>query len=316
VVAAMAHEVAHAFRRFHALEVEDRDVEERLTDLTTVYLGFGVLTTNAALRHRSEGLDGGMFLLGHTWTRNQLGYLPAAAMCFALALWQHVRGSDKAELERIRGALEINQAAWFKSSLAWLRKREFVLVGVGEWPPPEQWPPRRMVGDVAPIDDDGEDDGEDELEEREHDPNADEPELAPGMVFRVRGRRAWGQGKLGMLFAGGGILVAMAVGKQPWLFAALALAGGAFAYGFEPVGYCSDAACDRTLSPNDRVCPGCRRRIAGEIDHRKQRLDAEEAVLTGSPLPGAMGRPHVVEDSDVTGGLADAVGEVIGNPQD
>lgn len=41
VVGTMAHEVAHVFRCFHGLEVDDHDEEERLTDLTCVYLGYG-----------------------------------------------------------------------------------------------------------------------------------------------------------------------------------------------------------------------------------------------------------------------------------
>jgi hypothetical protein len=35
----MAHEVAHAYRRHHKLEALDREIEERLTDLTAVMLG-------------------------------------------------------------------------------------------------------------------------------------------------------------------------------------------------------------------------------------------------------------------------------------
>jgi hypothetical protein len=55
MVAAMAHEVAHAWRARHGEVVEDQRHEEELTDLTTVYLGFGVLTSNAAYRYRSRG---------------------------------------------------------------------------------------------------------------------------------------------------------------------------------------------------------------------------------------------------------------------
>lgn len=279
VVAAMAHEVAHAFRRFHAIEVDDRDVEERLTDLTTVYLGFGVLTANAALRHRSHGLDDGMFLLGHTWTRNQLGYLPAAAMCFALALWQLVRGNDEADSKRIHRVLEVNQAAWFKSALASLRKREAELVFVRELPPRERWPKRIVVADVELIELDEAEDQDQESDQAEQD------EVVSGIVFRVTGRRAWGRGKFGLLFAGVGVLVAMIGGSQAWIFTVIAIAIGALAYASEPVGYCSDAGCDRTLSPSDRVCPGCRRHVAGEISHRKHRLDAEERVLGRSGYP-------------------------------
>ena len=54
LVAAMAHEVCHAFRQAHRLVRPERDMEEKLTDVTTVYLGFGVLTTAAAQRYITQ----------------------------------------------------------------------------------------------------------------------------------------------------------------------------------------------------------------------------------------------------------------------
>jgi hypothetical protein len=53
LVSSLAHEVAHAFRRHHGLEVLDLDVEEELTDLTCVALGFGLLMANTTERHTS-----------------------------------------------------------------------------------------------------------------------------------------------------------------------------------------------------------------------------------------------------------------------
>jgi hypothetical protein len=78
VTAAMAHEVAHAFRRVHAVEVDDTQIEERLTDLTTVLLGFGLLTTNASSRHRSSGGINvhELHQWSHQWSHQTLGYLP------------------------------------------------------------------------------------------------------------------------------------------------------------------------------------------------------------------------------------------------
>ena len=55
VTATMAHEVAHAFRSRFGLALTDPeriDEEERLTDLTTIYLGAGVLTTNGIARSK------------------------------------------------------------------------------------------------------------------------------------------------------------------------------------------------------------------------------------------------------------------------
>lgn len=53
LVAHLCHEVAHAWREHHRAGVADRDEEELLTDLTTVYLGFGVFTVNASFRFRT-----------------------------------------------------------------------------------------------------------------------------------------------------------------------------------------------------------------------------------------------------------------------
>jgi hypothetical protein len=92
VTAALAHETAHAFRYARELVVEDRDLEECLTDLSTIYLGFGILTTNATLRHRSWSIGGGGTSLGgHAWSTQHLGYLSPQAMCFALAVFERVR---------------------------------------------------------------------------------------------------------------------------------------------------------------------------------------------------------------------------------
>ena len=111
----MAHEVAHVFRRVHALEVDDSDLEERLTDLTTIWLGFGVLTTNASLKHRSHG-----DFNYHAWSRNSVGYLPPQAMSFLLALQAQARELDAGGLRYIAGLLEANQRAYFEKACAWI----------------------------------------------------------------------------------------------------------------------------------------------------------------------------------------------------
>ena len=77
LVGVFAHEVGHAFRAQHDLVVTSRDEEERLTDLTTVFLGFGVLTTNNAMRQRAVGTS----LEIKSW-----GYLGARTLGYALAV--------------------------------------------------------------------------------------------------------------------------------------------------------------------------------------------------------------------------------------
>jgi hypothetical protein len=67
----MAHEVAHAWRNEEHLVADAREREEPLTDLTTIYLGFGVLSTNSTDRYRSSGG------YGYTsWSVSPVGYLP------------------------------------------------------------------------------------------------------------------------------------------------------------------------------------------------------------------------------------------------
>jgi hypothetical protein len=70
----MGHEVAHAYRSHHRLQVDDRDREELLTDLTTIYLGFGILSVNNSYRFRKSGsLEGS---LAYTrWSTSSSGYL-------------------------------------------------------------------------------------------------------------------------------------------------------------------------------------------------------------------------------------------------
>jgi hypothetical protein len=156
VTAALAHETAHAFRHVQGLVVEDRDLEECLTDLSTIYLGLGVLTANASLRHRSWSFaDGGSSLGGHAWSTSQLGYLSPQAMCFALAAFERVRARGTAERRTIVAALETNQAGYFKAALRWL-DREFhdhaALRGRLGIPDPSEWPqPQRLEDLLAGV---------------------------------------------------------------------------------------------------------------------------------------------------------------------
>jgi hypothetical protein len=118
LVAALCHEVAHAWRSFHGLAIEDRELDERLTDVTTVYLGFGLLTTNGAYLYR----QGGEFTGTHAvtrWSHARAGYLPAQAMSFLLAAQVKARGLGWLARRRLARRLEPNQAADF----AWAYRR-------------------------------------------------------------------------------------------------------------------------------------------------------------------------------------------------
>lgn len=119
LVASMAHETAHAFRRSHRLEHESRDHEEKLTDVTTVYLGFGVLTTATTARFttRSHGN------LGSSYSHKQQGYLSPAAMSFLLASQLVLRGYDDRTIRFFAKQLPANQRSLLLRAIKELDRR-------------------------------------------------------------------------------------------------------------------------------------------------------------------------------------------------
>jgi len=124
LVGTLAHEVAHAYREAHELRVADRAVDEPLTDLTTVYLGLGILTANASQRFRS-GRDGA----GASWySRAEGGYLPMQAMSYLLAAQIVARGAATAPIARV---LAPNQRACFKAACTDLGPRDALLERLG-----------------------------------------------------------------------------------------------------------------------------------------------------------------------------------------
>jgi hypothetical protein len=86
LVGVLAHEVTHLYREHHGMMALDRDAEEMLTDLTSLYLGFGVFVANNAYRYRTEGglVDGAAAY--NAWSEERLGYLSPAALTYLLAV--------------------------------------------------------------------------------------------------------------------------------------------------------------------------------------------------------------------------------------
>lgn len=156
LVATLCHEVAHAWRAVHGLTTADRDTEERLTDLTTVYLGFGLLTTNGAYLYRASGVYEGTKAYTQ-WSHTRGGYLGPEAMSFLLAVQVKARGLGWFARRRVAGQLETNQAAYFKWALGKLgdtRELSGVL-GIGatqEEPLGRTWVARLLhPGTASPV---------------------------------------------------------------------------------------------------------------------------------------------------------------------
>jgi hypothetical protein len=254
-VAVMAHEVAHAYRRFHGLEVPNRDAEEELTDLTTVYLGTGVLTANGAYRYRSGAVGEGPFS-GHQWTHNRLGYLSHECMSFLLAAQCHARDLPPPELRRVARMLEPNQRASFEAALEHFEEQPESLAHRLGLPPRAEWP--------EPVD-------SDELIESVQDDDdleADAPAHEAPVVSLVEQRyivaRERDHGLVSCaLGAVTGLLLFSELRFVPWLSAAVSV--GVFA--LPALGYelgrrwhrdlCGGRACDAQVVVVGRPCPRC-----------------------------------------------------------
>jgi len=114
LIATIAHEIGHIILlRDVRLDPETPD-HEPLTDLLTIYLGFGVFTANSALQFRqfqNETKQG--------WSTSRLGYLSQEILGYALARSAVIRGEEKPQWSR---HLSTNVRTYFTRSAAWLRK--------------------------------------------------------------------------------------------------------------------------------------------------------------------------------------------------
>jgi hypothetical protein len=123
LIGTLAHEVAHAYRHVKELRQPVRLHEERLTDLTTIYLGFGILTVNATQRFRS-----GQHGAGSWYSRAEGGYLGIQSMSYLLAAQVVARGTAPSAIGRL---LATNQRACFKAACKQLGDRGALLTQLG-----------------------------------------------------------------------------------------------------------------------------------------------------------------------------------------
>ena len=114
LIATMAHELGHVILLGGGLMNPKPEDHEPLTDLLTVYLGFGIFTANSAGRFQQFQEDRRI-----GWSMQRLGYLPEEVFAYALAKFVLERGEKKVVWER---HLSTNVKAYFKRSCAWLVK--------------------------------------------------------------------------------------------------------------------------------------------------------------------------------------------------
>ena len=254
-----AHEVAHALRHVHGLAVADQELEEELTDLTTIALGFGCLTTNNAWRlRRSAELSGASV---RTETRTQrFGYLPLQAMAFALGLQVRLRLTEgrSVELRAIREVLEPAQRETFEATLTLGEIETRALVPI---PPPARWRPvtlpQRVAAQALPT-----------LEAPAEETGATSETV---IAFRVRQRRAFSLTSLMATLIIGSTATAL---WPPWGLSLFLVIPALVAMKRRADLECS--ACEAALGADAQRCTRCGARLVDTIETRNDRFEAED----------------------------------------
>jgi hypothetical protein len=276
VVAAACRAVAHAYRRRHRLDPAGKATPQRLIDVTTVYLGFGILTTDAAQR-LVPGVAG---RFGSRATKTRLGALPPRAMGFLLGAQAVVRELDRKGRRQIVRHLQANQAGFFRRSVEVLREEEPAVrkrLGV---PPPEEWPPGVSVEELTEEVDDG------GLEEEEQPETSEVVGMNEGRpVFRVSRSMASRLAKiLGLSALMLGAVASRSLPELGLTMAHALVAGAVLGVLGAALGSllresrCSEPKCAESLDPDAKICPRCRGTVSGVIAHPKDRLGAEDAL--------------------------------------
>jgi hypothetical protein len=125
LVRILCHEVAHAYRARHRLG----PASATEIDLTTVYLGFGLITANTGYRHRVSAAG-----------YRHAGGRDPSVLSFALAAQASLRCLDGGRLRRIARLLEATPAACFKAASALFAADPAALDPLGLSPPPRREP--------------------------------------------------------------------------------------------------------------------------------------------------------------------------------
>jgi hypothetical protein len=121
LVATIAHELGHVILLGGGLMEHSVKDMEPMTDLLTIFLGFGIFNANCAarlLKWQSDRKQG--------WSMIHLGYLPEEIFGYALARFAHERGEHRPTWIK---HLSTNLQSYFKKSVAWLESNIQTLNG-------------------------------------------------------------------------------------------------------------------------------------------------------------------------------------------
>ena len=267
----LAHEVAHAWRTHHRLVVDDRDDEELLTDVTTIVLGFGILSTNNTDRYRSSG-DWSQT----TWSISSTGYLPPQAMAYLLALWVSARDND-GERKIVERHLEPNQLAFFRAAMDALAKENVrARLGAGVRVPLRE--PARFV----PAEPRG-----DEIREPEYVP-PNERNRGEQVYRKAYGQTGWHLYLGWMPGAAIGFVMGMSMYESEqeavWLAVAMSVVTMIMAFMHSRRSVCS--ACNAPAKDGVAICTGCGGMLGPRVtEHDLERLRLEELDRKAASAP-------------------------------
>jgi hypothetical protein len=111
-VATIAHELCHTILIGGGHIDRDAEDMEPMTDLSAIFLGFGIFIGNAARRFRQYHED-----RRAGWSMTHLGYLPEEVCAYALARFASERGEVDPSW---RAFLSTNLKAYYRQSEAWI----------------------------------------------------------------------------------------------------------------------------------------------------------------------------------------------------
>lgn len=282
LVPALARAVAAAYRAHHRLTVTDPNAEERFVDLTAIYLGFGLITLPAAVRHQATRQGSRVRA-----TVSRSGALDPRTLSFAIAVLMSIRGMEAKRRKAIGALLGDNATAFIASADAWFGTMDpplFERLGVPEratWvePPSLSLLAAPLAGALLADDPNASQEIRRDEEKGVAGMNAGKP------VFRVERSKALRLAKLlglpvvllGMLFGRAKMGIEIEMWKAAVGGGLLALIGLAIGR-MLPDARCSEPRCGESLKADQTECPRCGGRIAGVIHHPRERLAAEDAA--------------------------------------
>jgi hypothetical protein len=271
LIGTLGHEVAHAYRSEHRLMVPTTSIEEQLTDLTTVYLGFGAFTLESSFQFKTGGYDQrGEKVL---YERQGRGYLRPGQLAYLLGVQLTIRGLRDEPVAPVLASLSDNQRAAVEEALRRLAPERDMLAHSLGLPGHEHWAePHSLSHALVPLPD-TEVSIHDAPRLRREQPQSD------AIAFRLAGTRSIGGGALGLM-SGFSIGALLNLELTFWPLT-LGLSGlGLFLGKRRPAPTCT--ACARVVGSAALRCRNCSAKLVGDIGELADVFAAEDRYRQAS----------------------------------